>query len=360
MATMFFISAPIYPFIREEEETEITTAIAISGTTLVVDNTQGFSGDDYIIIGTLGKETAEIVKITSVDSNTSLTIGAVKFAHAVDDPVRRTPFNQINFYSCATETGTYALDGSAENMQVDNDDLMTGHATTTSNARTLFWKATYYNSTSGNETSQSDAEAIYGATTLYCTPQDVYDFLDLDETKLNSGTVSLVIEGATQEIESRANTLFYTGTITNEYHTGKGYFDDEYFLKHTPVIAITKIETTQNVEGTTTPTFDELTETSHYEKDLSTGRIAIVDSTYIPEKGRRNGFRASYTHGYSAIPRDIRRLAILMVCRDLALGEAYSELINSSENIKEKIAEVNERYIEETLAQYIRISIGKT
>ena len=114
-----------------------------------------------------------------------------------------------------------------------------------------------------------------------------------------------------------------------------------YFLENIPVISITTLETTQDVEGTTTPTYDTLTEETHYLKTLKTGRISLVDSSYFPQVNRRNGFRATYTYGYSSIPRDIRRLAILMTCRDLALAEAYSELINSSENIKEKINEAN-------------------
>ena len=359
MATLFHITAPIYPHIFEEEETDVATAIAAAGTTLVVDNTDGFSANDYIVIGTLGKETAEIVKIASNDSDTQLTIAAVNFAHAVNEPVKRTPFNQVKFLQCSTATGTYAADGSAESMQVDNKDLLTGHQTTLASARDKYWKVIYYNSTSTNQTSESDATATLGSSVLYCSVQDVYDFLDLKDDQINANTVSLVIENVTKEIDSLSNSSFYTNTTTTEYHDGKGSFDDEYFLENKPVIAITTLETTQSAEATATPTWDTLTVVSHYELTLSTGRIAIVDSSYIPTEGR-NRFRCTYTWGHAAVPDDIRKLAILMVSRDLSHAERFTELIRSSENIKGEMLGVSEESIKMILSRYRKLPMGNT
>ena len=123
MANLFWISTEIYPKIYMEEETYVATAISAAGTTLTVDNTNGFEANDYIVLGTLGDETTEIVQISTVDSDTQLTVSAVKFAHVVNASVRKTPFNQVRFYYSSTSTGTYTLDGT-EDMQVDNKDLL--------------------------------------------------------------------------------------------------------------------------------------------------------------------------------------------------------------------------------------------
>ena len=359
MATIFFVSAPIYPFIREEEESDISTAIAIGGTTLVIDNTQGFNANDYIVLGTIGTEAAEIVQIATVDSNIQLTIGATKFSHAVNDKLRRTPFDKVKFYQSDSADGSYTIDGSAEDMQVDNVDENTGHSTTLSSGRDKYWKATYFNSTNSDETDLEDSEAVLGATVLYCNPQDVTSFLDVNEDSLDQSAISLAIEHVTTEIEDKTNRVFYKKTVTLEYQDGKSNFDDEYFLQQTRVVSITSIETTSTTEGSASPTFNTLTNVTDYERQLDIGLIAIVNSGKLPAEGR-NRFRATYITGSVIVPRAIRDVAIFMVIRDLAKAEAYSELIKSSENIKEKIADINEDFIMKKLKKYIVYSMGNT
>ena len=359
MATIFFVSAPIYPYVREEEESDIATAIAVGGTTLVVDNTQGFSSSDFIILGTIGTENTEIAQVASVDSDTQLTISATKFAYSVNDKVRKTPFDKIKFYQSATAAGSYTIDGSAEDMQVDNSDELTGHATTLSGARDKYWKAVYFNSTTSNVTDLEDSEAVLGATVLYCNPQDVTSMLNINETKIPFAAVSLLIEGATKEIEDTTNRVFYQKTVTLEYQDGKSNFDDEYFLQQIPVVSITSIETTSTTEGSASPTFNTLTDVTDYEKDLEIGMIAIVNSGRLPAEGR-NRFRATYVTGSVTIPTAVRNACIFMVMRDLAKSKAYAELVKSSENIKEKIAEIDENFIMKKLKRYTVYPMGNT
>ena len=54
------------------------------------------------------------------------------------------------------------------------------------------------------------------------------------------------------------------------------------------------------------------------EYDTETGRVRITDSADYPEKGS-NQIKINYTYGYSSIPGDLRRLAILMVARHFML-----------------------------------------
>ncbi len=358
MATVFFVSTGIYPNIKLEEESDIATAISIAGTTLEVVNTEGFNNGDYIIIGTLGKEITEIVKIVSVNSDTQFTISACKFAHSINDKVRKTPFNQVRFYHSSTETGTYTLEGT-ENMQVDNDDLATGHQTTLADAKTLYWKSTYYNQTTGDESDVDDSEATLGTKVHYCTSQDVCDYLDILSSKLDQSQISLLIDGVTTSIEDMSNSVFYQKTVTLEYHDGKGNFDDEYFLKELPIISITTLQTTQSAEGTASPSWNTLTDVADYEKTLETGRLAIVNSSFVPTK-RRNGLRCTYITGFTSIPSAIRKLAYKMVAKEMAQSEVFSELINSSENIKEKIGQIDTMFIEKTLDKYRKAGMGNT
>ena len=81
-------------------KTYITEKIAAAGTILKIRNSQGFEADDYIVIGKVGSEQSEIVKITSVDSDIQLTIGAVNFNHSIDDLVSFIQFNKNRGYVC--------------------------------------------------------------------------------------------------------------------------------------------------------------------------------------------------------------------------------------------------------------------
>jgi len=328
MATAFFLSAPIYPGIWNEEKSYVSTAILATGTTLVVDNTQGFTAQDYIIIGEPGSETSEIVQISSITNATTMVIGAVNFNHAIDESVRRTPFNQVKFYQSSTSGGALTIDGTVD-MNVDNVDLLTPYGTTTTNARLLYWKITYYNSTTSDETSTSDSEEYYGATVLYCSEQDVRDYLQFYDTeKLNPASILLLLKQITDLIDQKTNTSFRTNTIpvtAYEYHDGRELCDS-YFLKHRPIIGVTELSTTQT-KPHTTATWDALTEGRDNDfliyKDL--GMIKIIDDAKIPPEYPQS-LRIAYVWGRSVVPSDIVNLAVMMVSRQLIKSEAAKDI----------------------------------
>lgn len=141
-----------------KESTRISSSIDAAGTTLTVLNTEGLVADDYIILGTVGSECTEIVKITSVDSDTQLTIGATNFAHDIDDLVSFVPYNQIAFYSATTETGTKTKQGS--NVDLDVDDLVTEVNLASVSSGYVF--ARYYNSTSAAWSGYSSSVPVSG------------------------------------------------------------------------------------------------------------------------------------------------------------------------------------------------------
>lgn len=73
-------------------------------TSLSLSSTSGLSADDYILVGELGSNSSEILKITSVDSITSITVPATVYAHSESTKVTRIPYNQVRFYICTTAT----------------------------------------------------------------------------------------------------------------------------------------------------------------------------------------------------------------------------------------------------------------
>lgn len=153
------------------EKTSFSAEEAIAQTDLSVDNAQGFSVDDYVVLGKIGSETSEIRKISAVASDLlSITVDATKFLHVKGAPIRIIRYNQRKFYRSTTESGTYthlSSEGSPVNINVDRPE---GTEFEDSTGTTSSWyKATYYNSTSLIETSLSDAVAVKAGDTDHYT-----------------------------------------------------------------------------------------------------------------------------------------------------------------------------------------------
>lgn len=142
-----------HPSIETGEISYLASAVAAGATSLVLKSVKGFSTDDYIVIGKLGAEKTEIVKITSVTAATN-TIGfaALGFGHGVDAPAQVIKHNQIKFYKSATLTGTYNL---IATVDIDADDKMTRYDYAAGLA-TDYFKVSYYNSTTATESAKSD------------------------------------------------------------------------------------------------------------------------------------------------------------------------------------------------------------
>lgn len=72
----------------------------------ILNATDGFSAGDYLLLGNIGSENAEIVKIATVNTSTGAitTTSATKFSHAESTRVTILQYNQVGFYWTATET----------------------------------------------------------------------------------------------------------------------------------------------------------------------------------------------------------------------------------------------------------------
>ena len=130
--------------IGSQPNSTVKTAALAAGIALVLENTEGFVANDYIVLNQ-GKETAEIIKITTVTNATTLVIPALKFAHAVGEQVYKTPFNQISFYESENSDGTYTIiAGSTKVMEYS--ELYTEYLDATGDLD-YYFKAVYVNET---------------------------------------------------------------------------------------------------------------------------------------------------------------------------------------------------------------------
>ncbi len=184
-------------------------------------------------------------------------------------------------------------------------------------------------STEGGYTKTIVLTAVPTAPSLrYFTPQDLLDFFNLKsyEDDAENGVKVQQIVKIGQMIESGIDND--TSSIFDDndgsYYSKTEYIDtdkynQEYFLSYLPISSITNLYTTQNDEDTAPDytnnktSWDSLTEGTHYTVNKGndgTGRIKITDESYYPID-RNWGLYVVYKQGRSAVPSDIKMLAIV-------------------------------------------------
>lgn len=144
------------PSTEEFEKAYLTDPVSAGVTTIAVGNTDRFAANQRIMLGEMGREKTEIVTVTAVASDTSLTVGTTQFSHEASDPITVMRFDQVKIYrSTSGVSGTYSI-LATQDLDVDNEELITTYDDTTG-LSTYYYKSTFYHSVSTLESSLSDA-----------------------------------------------------------------------------------------------------------------------------------------------------------------------------------------------------------
>lgn len=152
--------APTEDFIKTEVGRLAENANAGSNVVLTLVGNEGFSANDYVVIGHEGNELAELEQINqSVSPGTQIRVGILKYNHKAGEPVYKYSYDKRKFYGCATIDGTYTeltADGSPKLIQPDDPQ---GTFIECTDDTYQYFKATYYNSTTDDETDVEDSNA---------------------------------------------------------------------------------------------------------------------------------------------------------------------------------------------------------
>jgi len=159
--------APTEEFIKLERSTIQSDATAGSDVSITIGNNDGFAETDYVAIGYQGSELCELVQINqAVSAGQTIRVDTLKFNHKAGEPVTRYRYNKRKFYGSATETGSYTeltSEGSPKNIQVDDPQ---GTYIEYTGSTYAYFKATYYNSHTTEETVVADSNAVSSDETL--------------------------------------------------------------------------------------------------------------------------------------------------------------------------------------------------
>ena len=150
-----------HELIKDREKTYLTADADAAATTLTVRavDTNSMADNDYLIIGEIGTENAEVMQINgTVADGTSLTIdrsgaaGGLRYDHSVGEPVYRSDYNRVEFLRNTTDTSV----GSSQLAlnEVQPDDLYTRYEDTSNT--TGFGFSRFNNATSSANSAYSD------------------------------------------------------------------------------------------------------------------------------------------------------------------------------------------------------------
>lgn len=167
------IKLPNYSSNNLKEVTRIDADITAAATTFTVQNTQGLEVGNFVIVGTPGGETTEMITVKTVVSNTSIeALAALKFNHSRYDQVSVLNGNKLNIYRSANVNGLQPADSTytlIDTIDIDTDQAYTNYNDTTGSSN-YWYKYTFYNSTTTAETNLADSKSARGGGTGdYCS-----------------------------------------------------------------------------------------------------------------------------------------------------------------------------------------------
>ena len=141
--------------VKDQPKTILTNGCTAADVTITVASNDGFTNGDYLLLGRIGEQKTEIVKINgAITHGTSLTITAAVFNHDIDTPVVKISYNQVRFYhgTTAVAADSTAL-ATAQDIDPTEEFSYYEDATYTSG----YGFVRFYNSTSANYSAFSTA-----------------------------------------------------------------------------------------------------------------------------------------------------------------------------------------------------------
>lgn len=226
------------PFTDNLEKSYLSNSYAAGVTSLVIKNSDRFSVNDRILLGEMGHEKSEVVTVSAVNADKiTITVGATKFPHSVDDSVYVLKYDQIKYYrSTTTVDGTYNVIATVA-MDVDNASKTTSYEDTTG-LSSYFYKTTYYGSISTIESDRSDAipGTGYARNQLGAIANDfLTEVGDLDQNYMNVPQIINIMNECNDDLTSQSSKP-YRGLKTSNLLTITASTD--YIPLPTDVLAI--------------------------------------------------------------------------------------------------------------------------
>ena len=201
--------APTEDFIKIQRDVLTADVVAGSGVVLSVPGATNFTVNDWIVVGYEGSESAELVQVTATGP---LTITAtLTRPHKSGEPIIKYRYNKRKFYGSLTSGGSYTeivSSGSPATIMINNPQ---GTLIEYIGAEGyVYFKSTYFNSTTSDETAIVDATEVYADESLrYCSLYAIRKQAGLTNNPyITDGIIETYRKRAESEVDSYLNARY--------------------------------------------------------------------------------------------------------------------------------------------------------
>ncbi len=201
---MKILIAPTEDSIKRDRTKLTSDVLAGSNVSVPVANSAGFSANDYLVIGYEGSQQAELVQVASV-SGENLVLGLLKLPHDKDEPIVQYRYNKRKFYGSLTSGGSYVeLIGDSSPVTIAVNDPQGTVLEYTGGEGYLYFKSTYYNSQTSEESSILDSDEVLGDESVrYCSIYSIKKQAGLTNNPyITDGIIETYRRRAENEIDS--------------------------------------------------------------------------------------------------------------------------------------------------------------
>jgi len=188
----------------------------------------------------------------------------------------------------------------------------------------------------------------------YITTSDINSYLGEDLSTDTTPTLTQVetyITRAESEIDEVTGTSWTTKTVTGELYDYDEYsvfvknptlakvgridtfftpINNQFKLNNSPIITVTSLEV--NVGTATSPSWKTLTEGTEFIVYKDEGVITFISSEGLPVE-KYQSIRISYTYGHSTVSELVKKLATLLVVREVMRSKQTEATFVSADSI---------------------------
>ena len=152
--------------------------------------------------------------------------------------------------------------------------------------------------------------------------------------------------------------------FANEWVDTRSNWQTDYFLTQLPVERLIRLRINRAEEGFT-PVYDEILESNdEFKIDYDTGMIRLIETDdsvadatrTFPSKGLKQ-INATYIFGKTSVPKDIKKLAILMTARDIGRSGITKAFINGRDTYRNEQFTVMDSQIDRILSRYRKLEM---
>lgn len=199
------IKIPNYSLLNQLETSQLNADAVVGATALGVNFSNNLAANDYLVLGSIGGEDAELVTISTVTDASHITTSALTKPHSALDRVTKLFGNQIKVYRAANVDGSAPADSgfaSIATFSIDVDNVDTTY-TDAAGSDAYWYKFTYYNSATTSETAISEASPVRGGGYgNYCSLESIINVAGLHTNRyISQYQVDQARQAAQDEID---------------------------------------------------------------------------------------------------------------------------------------------------------------